>query len=104
MNWLLTEEGGSSLTEQTNSGESALSLAADGGCFPAMQYLLEDHGISVTDTDHFGQTVWSYLWVENGNAVELTALLKVMVMLEDAPAAFIDKLEPQHAEICMRGR
>jgi hypothetical protein len=31
-------------------------------------------------------------------------LLKVMVMLEDAPAYFIDELSPQHAEICSRGR
>jgi hypothetical protein len=32
------------------------------------------------------------------------SLLKVMVMLGDAPADFIAKLTPPHAELCTRGR
>jgi hypothetical protein len=36
--------------------------------------------------------------------VELLSLLKVMVMLDDAPADFIAKLSPRSADICTRGR
>jgi hypothetical protein len=31
-------------------------------------------------------------------------LLKVIIMLEDAPAEFIEHLTPLHAELCRRGR
>jgi hypothetical protein len=54
------------------------------------------------------ETVWDYLYLQNGDAynypAELSALLKVMVMLEDAPATFIARLLPQHAELCRQGR
>jgi hypothetical protein len=36
--------------------------------------------------------------------VELLSLLKVMVMLDDAPADFIAKTVPRSMEICTRGR
>jgi hypothetical protein len=39
----------------------------------------------------------------NGRA-ELSSLVKVMVMLEDAPSFFIDQLSPHDAELCTRGR
>lgn len=42
--------------------------------------------------------------IETSEGAELSALLKVMVMLEDAPANFIAYLSPQHAELCTLGR
>jgi hypothetical protein len=36
-------------------------------------------------------------------AAELSSLLKVMVMLDDAPAAFVATLSPHHAKLCARG-
>jgi hypothetical protein len=51
--------------------------------------------------------VWTFIstslhWVED--AAELSSLLKVMVLLEDAPAGFIGLLSPQHVDICTRGQ
>jgi hypothetical protein len=107
MHWLLTE-GGSSVAEQCANGYSALLLAAPGGHFSTMQWLLEEQGASIIKIDHFGRTVWDGLYLyckyKNCVAAELSSLLKVMVMLDDAPAAFVAKLSPQHADICTRGR
>jgi hypothetical protein len=105
MHWLLTE-GGSSLAEQTLiEGYHALMLAACASRFPAMQYLLEEQGASLTETKKHGGTVWSNMRVQGKkNAAELLSLLKVMVMLDGAPADFIARLSPKHAEICTQGR
>jgi hypothetical protein len=110
MHWVLTE-GGSSLAEQTLcGGESALLLAACNGRFSAMQWLLEEQGASIADLNDDGRSVWihlsrSYLSEEQEMVVaELSSLLKIMVMLQDAHVDFIAKLLPQHAEICTRGR
>jgi ankyrin repeat protein len=113
MDWLLNK-GGSSLTEKTNileyDGMSALLVSAFMGRFPATQYLLEEQGTSVSEIDHRGNTVWDKIISgtvrEPNSAAELSSLLKVMVMLEDAPADFIvnPRLSPQHTEICTRGR
>jgi ankyrin repeat protein len=103
MHWLLTE-GGSSLAEQTSRGESALSLAALGGHFAAMQYLLEEHGAPMIESDNF-PTAWTFLRHNpRKRSAELSSLLKVMVMLGDAPADYIVKLSPRHAKLCTRGR
>jgi hypothetical protein len=61
----------------------------------------------MTETDYFNNTVWRGLALycrDRSAAAELSSLLKVMVMLEDAPAGFVANLSPPHAEICMRGR
>jgi hypothetical protein len=114
MHWLLTE-GGSSLAERTLLGESALLLAPRFGRFSAMQYLLEEHGVSMTESEING-TVWACfsLSIHRGmmrrpeKIAGLSSVLKVMVMLEDAPVDIIAKLSvyisSQHAEICTRGR
>jgi hypothetical protein len=106
MHWLLTE-GGSSVAEQCVNGYSALLLAAPGGHFSAMQWLLEEQEASIIKRDHFGRTVWDglhlYCKYKNYVAAKLSSLLKVMVMLDDAPAAFVAKLSPQLADICTRG-
>jgi hypothetical protein len=104
MHWLLTE-GGSSLAEETYQGTHALLLTALSGQFSAMQYLLEEQGALMSESDHYGRTVWGKVGVlSDDESVELLSLLKVMVMLEDAPAQFIAKLSPRSAEICTRGR
>jgi hypothetical protein len=105
MHWLLTE-GGSSLAEQTTSGAHASLLATCNGKWPAVQWLLEEEGASILERDLVGSTVWSKLWGHcgEGNAAELSSLLKVMVMLDDAPADVIANLLPQHAAICTNGR
>jgi hypothetical protein len=112
MSWLLAE-GGSSIAEKTNSGTTALIIAASLGRFPAVQYLLEGQGALITEIDSRGNTVWKGLsriigrmvWKEI-SSIGLAALLEVMVMLEDAPNAFIviSNLPPQYADICTRGR
>jgi hypothetical protein len=106
MHWLLTE-GGSSLDEQAVHGGHALSIAAYFGNFGAMQWLLEVQGASMTESDDLGRTVWGAFYHHGrgvGSAAELSSLLKVMVMLEDAPPFFVAKLSPAHADICTRGR
>jgi ankyrin repeat protein len=103
MDWLLNE-GGSSLTERDINGTSALLMGACMGRFPAMQYLLEKLEALVSETTNVGRTVWDCMKFEESHSAELSSLLKVMVMLEDAPADFIAKLSPQRADICERGR
>jgi ankyrin repeat protein len=109
MHWLLTE-GGSSLTERTLHGRHALMIAARMNHLRAMQYLLEERGAPLTKSSVFGDTEWGNIDVDVRTALahsdDLTSLLKVMVMLEDAPADFIanPRLSPQHADICARGR
>ena len=93
---------------------SALSYAALGAYYRGycrshlglVQWLLENGVSSITETtdDSHATMVWNMLTIENAGAAELSSLLKVMVMLADAPAYFIAKLSPQHAELAMRGR
>jgi hypothetical protein len=106
MHWLLTE-GGSSLTERNSiRGTSAMLLAARSSRFHAVEYLLEEQGASMTEHDNCGDTVWDFvpLGIQTRINVALSSLLKVMVMLEDAPADFIAEISPHGADICTRGR
>jgi hypothetical protein len=41
---------------------------------------------------------------QTSDAVELSSLLKVIVMIEEASADFVARLSPKHAEFCERGR
>jgi hypothetical protein len=47
--------------------------------------------------------VWSKLKLEDADADALASLLKVMVLLADAPPDFVAKLSPAHAELATRG-
>jgi hypothetical protein len=68
-----------------------------------MRWLLTKAGASISEEGgNTNYTVWSELDMY-GSGYQLSALLKVMVMLEDAPATFIKRMSPQHAEICRRG-
>jgi hypothetical protein len=67
--------------------------------------MLEEGGASLTQGN--GLSVWSALRNsidESLDTADLAALLKVMVMLEDAPANVIAKLSPALAKIATRGR
>jgi hypothetical protein len=106
MHWLLTE-GGPSLVEESMQGRHALAIAALNGRFPTMQYLLEERGASMSESDNRGRTVWDNIKLINlrgDESGELSSLLKIIVMLEDAPPDFIIRLSPEHADICARGR
>jgi hypothetical protein len=69
-----------------------------------MQYLLQEAGASITEATNAGQTVWEILQPDRASPEVLASLLKVMVMLDDAPPAFVAKLSPTHAELTTRGR
>jgi hypothetical protein len=67
---MLSLEGGASITETDNAGETALLLAA---CAhngftkvefypPMVQWLLEFGGAQITDTDNAGISVWTVDW------------------------------------------
>jgi hypothetical protein len=60
----------------------------------------------MTALDNSGRRVWHYFSIsvrQAPSATEVSSLLRVMVMLEDAPIHFVAKLLPQHADICTRG-
>jgi hypothetical protein len=92
-------------------GRTALSIAARGGNHSLLQWLLEEGGAKITDTnviDDEHKSVWDDL---NNNELaygvgrpQRQSLLKVMVLLGDAPADFIARLSPQNADIAIRGR
>jgi hypothetical protein len=44
------------------------------------------------------------MYLGDGNSAELSSLLRVVVLLEDAPADFVEKLSSQHTAIYTQGR
>jgi hypothetical protein len=103
MKQLLAE--GANIAEKDGCGWGVLQYAAANSQYKAMQWLLVEGGASADELrNDAGYTVWSCLRHQIADATELSSLLKVMVMLDDAPAYFIARLSPQHAELCSRGR
>jgi hypothetical protein len=113
--WLL-ETAEARIADTDQRGSTALSLAATYGRHSTVQWLLEEGGAKITDESFSKQSeppyktevksVWDSvadsLWVPPVEA-ELTSLLKVMVLLGDAPTTFIAKLQLHEAEIAFRG-
>jgi hypothetical protein len=97
---------GASITEKDDDGWSALHYAAHNGILSLVQYFLQEAGASISDATDDGRTVWPFLMpkLEDADLVVLISLLKVIVMLDDAPPAFVAKLSPAHAELTTRGR
>jgi ankyrin repeat protein len=93
--WLI-EEGGASITECAANGNTALLMASIKGHFALMQYLLVDGGASIFESNFAGETVWGRLKLEDADDAELVSLLKVMTLLDDAPAQFINNLPSRH--------
>jgi hypothetical protein len=80
---------GADVNERDEQGWSALLLAARlnvGTSHLAMlQWLLEKGGSSMAETTNDGLTMWNWLYIYRvTDAIALSPLLKVMVMLEDA--------------------
>jgi ankyrin repeat protein len=102
--WLLSA-GGATIMECDHRGNSALLIATSRGRITTAQWLLEQGGASIKETNTAGETVWSMLKLEDADADAdaLASLLKVMVMLADAPPDFVAKLSPAHAELATRG-
>jgi hypothetical protein len=100
------QAAGASITEKSNIGWSALHYAAHNGILSLVQYFLQEAGASISDATDDGRTVWPFLMpkLEDADLVVLISLLKVIVMLDDAPPAFVAKLSPAHAELTTRGR
>jgi hypothetical protein len=101
-------DGTASITAADSLGttallHAALSYHADLG---TAQWLLSDGGSNIGERNYHGATVWSNLenripWADDW---ELSSLLRVMVLLGDAPPSFVRLLKPQHALIIERGK
>jgi ankyrin repeat protein len=70
--YLLSSEGGASMTEIDDQGSTALLLAAGDCCLPSMvQWILEYEGAQFTDINNENSSVWSVTGYDG-----LSALLK----------------------------
>jgi hypothetical protein len=105
--------GGADITEVNHVGQGVLIYAARSGKYTAMGWLLVEAGASISEVvvDNYRDVpvYWNMLrtYITGKNwpyRAEFSSLLKIMVMLEDAPAYFIRKLSPEHATICTRGK
>jgi hypothetical protein len=103
---------GASITERDADGWSVLEYAATNSRYTAMWWLLTDAGAILSkEGNNAHDTIWDTLQFPSQNsyaaqsplATELSALLKVMVMLEDAPSTFVARLSPKHAKLCTQG-
>jgi hypothetical protein len=84
---------GVSTTEIDNNGWSVLLYAATDAQYTTMWWLLlEAEGIIGELTNDATLTVWSEFNIKGSGYDELSAMLKIMVMLEDAPANFFSNL------------
>jgi hypothetical protein len=104
MKQLLANEA--SINEVHPNGWGVLLCAAVNDNFLAMKWLLEEGGASISKVGFGNRTVWENLegHIHNANAAELSSLLKVMVILQDAPDFFVAELSPLHAELCAQGK
>jgi hypothetical protein len=107
--WLV-KTGGASIYDVNIRGSSALAFAAMGCQFSILQWLLEEGLANIADViilSGKARSVWDNLsknMIIKGEPVALTSLLKVMVLLGDAPLDCIAKLSPHNAEIATQGR
>jgi ankyrin repeat protein len=98
---------GADITERDVNGWGVLLHAGYEGEYTAMMWLLTEAGVNIAEVGYQADaTVWNNTNIcsEPNDPGGLSALLKVMVMLDDAPADFIARLSPHHAELCTRGR
>jgi hypothetical protein len=97
---------GADITERDNVGWGVLLFAAANTQYTAMQWLLTEAGASMFELgDHANERLWDELNLEHqtSDAAQLSSLLKIMVMLQDANADFVARVMPEHAELCKRG-
>jgi hypothetical protein len=103
--------GGANVDEADIWGITALSNALAGGQYFLAYFLLVEGGASIENIRYaiwallrFGFTQRRYRGVEETEVNGLPALLKVVVMLDDAPHSFISVLTPFQAKLCTTGR
>jgi hypothetical protein len=85
--WLI-KEGGASLTEVDDDGNTALLCALPHNLLVAT-WLLEHGGADMADVNNDGQTVWDFMTEEGCDDTSVAALLRVMVILGAPSAEFI---------------
>jgi ankyrin repeat protein len=105
--WFIKERG-ADVNKVTNGGLTAFTSCLAHGRHALAQWMLEEGGATINqDNDDGGISPWSALCAgptQVADTADLAALLKVMVLLDDAPAYVIDTLSPAHAKIATRGR
>jgi hypothetical protein len=121
--YLLSSEGGASITEANDEGSTALLLAAGSGSHQGprtVQWLLEYGGAAITDTNKQGSSVWSdsgdihilretyefqegVKYVTTANTMARTAMLRVMVLHGGPPETLTTKLPPPFQRIVQDG-
>ena len=100
---------GASVTETDLEGTTALLFACKSGHYPLVHWLLVEGGASIKDVCANGDTVWTLLGckmvdLDNDDVYDVLAcLLRVMVLLDEAPVDFIAKLSPRLRRVAMRG-
>jgi hypothetical protein len=100
----LLHAAGASIAEKNSYGYSALHYAAMRGQLLTLQYFLQEAGASISKATSDGKTVWDLLVLQHADPVAMASLLKVMVMLDDAPPDFVAELSSANAELTSRGR
>jgi hypothetical protein len=103
------QAAGASITEKSIGSFSALHFAAcfaalDSGNLSEVQYFLQEAGANIDDATDDGETVWNLLELHDADPVALASLLKIMVILDDAPPAFVANLSAASARLATRGR
>jgi hypothetical protein len=102
------QAAGASIIENNSAGCSALIFAALHGRWELVQYFFQEAGAIMSDATSYSETVWDLLMhgVDdhyNDDSMALTSLLKVIVMLDDAPPDFVARLSSAHARLTARG-
>jgi ankyrin repeat protein len=100
----LIEEHGADFSQRLADGASLLLVTAQGGHMSLIQWLLVEGHASITESNNYGQTVWNILNLKGANDGELVSLLRVMLLLDDAPPGFTLTIPLHHARICTLGR
>jgi hypothetical protein len=106
--WLLKETE-ARISDVNAVGWTVLSIAASQGHYYLLEWMLTEGGALITDVmvqdGGDSNTMWDSMLLFPGLAsnvsAKLSSLLKVMVLLDDAPAKFIyiATLSPQNTEI-----
>jgi ankyrin repeat protein len=105
--WWLVKKGGARISDVDGNGRNALSTAINFGRNSLAQWLLEEGGANITDTvvledgDH--RNVWDHFNIDRPQT-GLESLLKVIVLLDDAPTNSVAELSPQNADIVTQDR
>jgi ankyrin repeat protein len=98
------QSAGARITEKYDDGFSALHLAAHRGRLALLKHFLQEDGGRISNAPDEFETIWQLLRLQVADPVALTSLLKIMVMLDDDPSAFVANLSQAHAELTTRGR